>query len=181
MTDSLSIRDRLRIERVVWAVDSRLQDLPRKSRASKRRELRDNLRAAAIDVGADEAIRGLGDARHLAADFLAAEYGDGARRPSWSTAAAAFAVGYLALTGLLDAGTTAFRDGVVATDPSATGAFTWTGIPYILDDVKFNFVDGSSTHVGGAWTPITYAILFVVVVAAGRFWRLIPAFGRRTT
>jgi hypothetical protein len=178
MTHSLTLRDRLRIERVLWSIDSRLQDLPRGSRIAKRRELRDNLRSAAADVGATEAIRGLGDTRRLAAEYMAAEYGDGGRPPSWTNAVAALFGGYLILSWLLEAGTSAFTAGVVASDPNATGTFKWQGIAYVLDDVTFDFNNGHSTSVGGAWTPLTYLLLFVVVVLAGRLWRLVPAWRR---
>lgn len=171
--------DRLRIERAVWTLDGRLQDLPRKTRVAKRRELRDNLRAAADDVGAAEAVRRLGDLRQLAAEYLAAEYGDWEPRPSWTAGLAAFVSVYLVLTWLLDTGTSAFRAGVVATDSDATGTFNWVGIPHLLDGVTFEFVDGKSTSVGGAWTPFAYATLFVVVVLAGRLWRILPGWRRR--
>ena len=59
MTHDLTFTDRLRIERAVWTLDGRLQDLPRTSRVAKRRELRANLRAAATDVGTAEAVRRL--------------------------------------------------------------------------------------------------------------------------
>ncbi len=51
--------DRLRIERVVWALDQQLYDLPRASRIAKRREVRENLFAAAHDIGTTEALRRL--------------------------------------------------------------------------------------------------------------------------
>lgn len=178
MTHSLTLRDRLRIERVLWIIDSRLQDMPRRSRIAKRRELRDNLRSAATDVGATEAIKGLGNTRRLAAEYMAAEYGDGRRPPSWLNAVTALFGGYLILTWLLEAGTSAYSAGIVATDPKASGTFKWHGIAYVLDDVTFNFTDGHSTSVGGAWTPLTYLLLLVVIVLAGRLWRLVPAWRR---
>ncbi len=51
MSDALTWMDRLRIERVVWALDQRLYDLPRRSRIAKRREVRQNLLTAAQDIG----------------------------------------------------------------------------------------------------------------------------------
>ena len=51
MNRTLGWIDRLRIERVVWALDQRLYDLPRKSRIAKRREVRENLLTAAADIG----------------------------------------------------------------------------------------------------------------------------------
>jgi hypothetical protein len=56
MTHTVSWTDRLRLERAVWTLDARLQDLPRRSRVAKRRELRNNLSDAAADVGATEAL-----------------------------------------------------------------------------------------------------------------------------
>ena len=59
MTHSINWIDRLRIERVVWALAQRLYDLPRRSRIAKRREVRENLLTAANDIGASEAMRNL--------------------------------------------------------------------------------------------------------------------------
>jgi len=86
MSHDLTLSDRLRIERAVWTLDGRLQDLPRTSRVAKRRELRANLRAAAADVGVAEALHRLGNLRRLAAEYLVAEYGQWVRRPSWLAA-----------------------------------------------------------------------------------------------
>jgi hypothetical protein len=58
--------DRLRIERFVWTLDQQIYDLPRASRIGKRREVRDNLIAAAQDVGTTKALRRLGGSRSLA-------------------------------------------------------------------------------------------------------------------
>ena len=60
MPDTLSLVDRLRIERVVWSLDQRLYDLPRTSRIAKRREVRENLQVAAAHVGVAHAIRQFG-------------------------------------------------------------------------------------------------------------------------
>jgi hypothetical protein len=86
---------------------------------------------------------------------------------------------HLFLTWLLDAGTSAFRAGVAAAHPHVTGTFHWHGIPPLLDEVTFKFVDGKGTAVGGAWTPLVYVSLLAGVVLAGRLWRLLPAWHRR--
>ena len=52
--------DRLRIERVVWSLDQRLYDLPRRTRIETRREVRQNLLTGARDVGTTQALRNLG-------------------------------------------------------------------------------------------------------------------------
>jgi hypothetical protein len=168
--------DRLRLERAVWSVDRLLQDLPRASRVAKRRELRDNLRSATEDVGAATAVRQLGDLRQLAAGYLAAEYGEWQPRPSWTKAAGGAVLSYVILYWLLEAASSAFRAGVLTTQPEATGRFSWDGIPYLLDDVVFTFTNGSSTSVGGAWRPGAYVAVLVVTVLAGRLWRLVPRF-----
>ena len=80
-TLTLTLKDRARIERAVWTLDSYLRNLPRKSRIAKRRELRVNLRAASADVGAQEALRRLGNLRTMAAEYVVAEYGGPG--PSW--------------------------------------------------------------------------------------------------
>lgn len=168
-------RDRLRLERAVWAFNRRLLDLPRRSRIARRRELRDNLHSAAGDVGAAAAVRQLGDLGQLATGYLAAEYDDWQARPSWTRAAAAAVLFYLLLTWLLEAGSSGFRAGVLTNEPSATGIFSWTGIPYLLDDVAVTFINGDSSSVGGAWRPGAYVALILVSILAGRLWRLLPA------
>jgi len=166
--------DRLRVERAVWVLDGLLQDLPRRSRVARRRALRQDLRSATDEVGAVSAVRQLGDLRQLAASHLAAEYGNVQPRSSWTRAATAAVLFYVLLSWLLEAGTTAFRAGILTGQPRATGSFSWNGIPYLIDDVGFTFLDGASTSVGGAWHPLAYILLLLVSVLAGRLWRLRP-------
>ncbi len=144
-------RDRLCLERAVWAFDRLLQDLPRKSRIAKRSELRDNLHSATEDVGVEAAVRQLGDLPELAGGYLTAEYGDWQPRPSWTMAGAAAVLFYLPLAWLLEAGSSAFRTGVLTGQPRATGSFSWNGIPYLLDNFVLTFTNGASTSVVGAW------------------------------
>ena len=171
---ALTWHDRLRLERAVWTSDHLLQDLPRKSRVAKRRELRDNLISATEDVGAKEAVRQLGDLRQLAAGYLAAEYGDWQPRPSWTKAAGAAIVSYVILYWLHEVGTSAFRAGVLSDQPGANGRFAWDGIPYVLDDAVFTFTNGAAISVGGAWRPGAYIAVLLVSILAGRLWRLLP-------
>ena len=100
MPRPVSWLDRLRIERLVWSLDQYLYDLPRASRIATRREVRQNVLAAAHDVGAAEAIRRVGSSRRLADDYLSAELGD-EPRPSWLAAALFLFTGQLLLTSLL--------------------------------------------------------------------------------
>ena len=178
MSHTLTWIDRLRIERAVWALDQRLYDLPRKSRIANRREVRQNLLTAARDVGATDALRNLGNSRQLAAEYRSAEFGDEAR-PSWMAAALFLFTGQLVLTSLLSEAALAFGDGITATNPSATGTFTWRGIRYLQDTVTYTFVNGKGSSVGGAWTPLAWIIWIVATVLVGRLWRVASMWRRR--
>jgi hypothetical protein len=177
MAQGIGWLDRLRIERFVWTLDQRIYDLPRASRIARRREVRDNLLAAAVQVGTTKALRGLGSSRRLAGEYLDAELGEGPRH-SWL--AAAYFAGLVPLLMLFGMGVTesAYRDGITAVDPHASGTFTWHGIDYLQTAVTFTFVDGNGTRVGGAWTPLTYAIWLLGTILVGRLWRLLPGFRR---
>ena len=170
--------DRLRIERVVWALDQRLYELPRKSRIAKRREVRENLLTAAHDVGTTEALRHLGNSRQLAAEYRSAEFGDEAR-PSWMAAALFLLTGQLLFTSLLSEAASAFGDGITTANPAATGTYTWHGIRYLQDTVTYTFVNGKGSSVGGAWSPLAWAIWLVATVLVGRLWRVASVWRRR--
>jgi len=180
MPHAVTVIDRLRIERAVWALDQRLYDLPRKSRVAKRREVRENLLTAAHDIGAADALAHLGNSRQLAADYLAAEFGEGPQ-PFW-VAAATFAVtAQFLLTWILSEAANAFGDGIVASKPGVSGRFTWSGIRYLQDEVTYTFVHGKGSSVGGAWTPLAYIAWIVATVLVGRLWRVKSRRGRRKT
>jgi hypothetical protein len=178
MSQGINWIDRLRIERFVWALDQQIYDLPRASRIARRREVRDNLLAAARDVGTTEALRRLGSSRRLAHEYLAAELGDGPRH-SWIAAAYFAGLFPLILLSGLGQAASAYQDGITAVNPHVTGTFTWHGIDYLQTDVTFTFVDGNASQVGGAWTPLTYAIWILGTVLIGRLWRLLPWISRR--
>jgi hypothetical protein len=171
MSETLSLVDRLRIERVVWTLDQRLYDLPRKSRIAKRREVRENLRVAAADVGTSDAIRNLGNTQRLAAEYRAAEFGD-APRPAWMAAAVFLLTAQLFFTAFLAEATNAFGDGIKAANPAATGTFTWSGLGYVQDTVTYTFVNGRGSSVGGAWTPFAWLLWGIATVCVGRLWRV---------
>lgn len=172
--------DRLRIERAVWALDQRLYDLPRKSRIANRREVRENLLTAANDIGTGDALDRLGNSRELASEYLSAEFGE-APRPSWAAALTFLLTAQLVGTSLMSDAASAFSDGITAADPDATGTFTWSGIHYIQDTVTYTFVDGRGDFVGGAWTPLAWAIWIVATVLVGRLWRVPSMWRRRRT
>ena len=180
MPHTMTWLDRVRIERVVWTLDQRLYDLPRQSRIAKRREVRDNLRAATVDVGTTDALRNLGNSRQLAAEYRIAEYGDEAR-PFWLTAALFFLTGSLFFTAFLGEAASAFGDGIKAANPNANGTFTWSGIRYLQDTVTYTFANGKGDSVGGAWTPLAWALWIVATVCVGRLWRVASVWRRRRT
>jgi hypothetical protein len=178
MSVAVTWLDRLRIERVVWTLDQRLYDLPRKSRIEKRREVRENLLTAARDIGTADALRRLGNSQQLAAEYLSAEYGE-QPRPHWVAAATFFLTAQLFFTSFLSEAAMAYADGVTAAKPNVTGTFTWSGISYLQDEVTYTFVHGNSSSVGGAWTPLAWAIWIVVTVLVGRLWRVASVWRRR--
>lgn len=178
MPHNVSWFDRMRIERVVWMLDQRLYDLPRRSRIDKRREVRENLRAAASDIGTREALARLGNSRELATEYLTAEFGDGAR-PSWIAAGVFLFTGVLVGTSLLTDAAIAYRDGILAANPHATGTFTWNGIDYLQTSVRYTFVDGSSHFAGGAFSPLAWLLWIIATVLVGRLWRLPLVWRRR--
>ena len=166
MSHSIGWIDRLRIERLVWSLDQQLYDLPRRSRISTRREVRENLLTAARDIGTSAALRNVGSSTRLAREYLAAQFGD-QLRPSWTVAALFLLTGQLVFTALLGEAALAFGDGIRAADPAVSGTVTYT------------FVDGSGTSVGGAWTPLAWALWIGATIVVGRLWRVVPMWRHR--
>lgn len=176
MTETLKWTDRMRIERAVWTLDRYLQNLPRKSRIAKRRELRVNLRAASADVGTEEALRRLGNLRTIGSEYVVAEYGG----PGPSFLATwlmlpAFAFVFWLSNARIDA----FRNGAIAANPHLTGVFHLRGIAYVFTNATFIFANGKSTEVNGTLLPLVYVCVVVLAVLAGRLWRAIPMLRRR--
>lgn len=178
MPKALTFVDRLRIERVVWSLDQRLYDLPRKSRIAKRREVRDNLRDAAQDLGTGTALGRLGSSEALAKEYLSAEFGDSPRH-SWLAAAVFAMTGILVFTSLLTEATLAFGDGITSADSGATGTFTWDGIRWLQTSVTYTFTNGDGDYRGGAMSPLAWALWIVGTILVGRLWRAVPMWRRR--
>ena len=149
----------------MFSLDQRLYDLPRKVRVARRRELRANLLEAAQDVGAAAALRDLGDGSALAAEYLEAELGRGPRA-SWSAAGVFLFTTVLLLNSVLF---------------DAAGTFTWAGIGLLQTTVTYTVSGGEHTFVGGAFTPLTWALLAIGTILVGRLWRFLPAWRRRRT
>ena len=170
--------DRLRIERVVWALDQRLSDLPRRTRIETRREVRRNLLTGARDVGTTQALRNLGGSAELAQEYLSAAFGSRPRH-HWMAAGLFFVtVPFLALSFFADAAN-AFASGIIAADAAATGTYTWGGISHLQSTVTYTFVDGHGSWTGGAFTPLFYILWIVATILVGRLWRALPAWRRR--
>ena len=177
MSGTLIWTDRLRIERAVWTLNSYLQTLPWRSQAAKRRELRVNLRAASADVGTKEALRRLGNVRTMAADYIIAEYGG--PRPSWWAAIYVLLPAFVLMFWLSNARIAAFKGGVIAANPHATGLFHWHGVAYVFTDATFTFVNGKATEVGGTLLPLVYVCVFGLAILVGRLWRVLPTSRRQ--
>jgi hypothetical protein len=175
---SLTLPDRLRIERAVWTLNGYIDDLPYRSKRARRHETRANLYAAAADVGVAEAIRGLGDLRQLAAGYLAAEYGETGPRPSYTAGLVCVILVNVAAVALVEVGESAFTAGLLAADPDISGTFHWRGIPYVSDPVAVTVTDGSSRATGGGLTVLTTFAWMAAFVLGGRLWRLLPVWRR---
>ena len=138
MQHTVTLFDRLRIERVVWALDQRLYDLPRRTRIETRREVRRNLLTGARDVGTTQALRNLGGSAELAQEYLSAAFGSRPRH-HWMAAGLFFVtVPFLALSFFADAAN-AFASGITAAEPAATGTYTWGGISHLQSTVTYTF------------------------------------------
>jgi hypothetical protein len=173
MPHAVTLLGRMRIERLVWALDQRLYDLPTKSRVACRREVRQNLLAAAQEAGTGEALRRIGSSQALAREYLSAEYGDRPRH-SWIAAGTVGVFLPLILTFITGETANGNEAAILAVNPHATGAFTVPGITFLQSASVYTFSDGQYSVSGGAWTPACYLLMVAIVVVAGRLWRIRP-------
>ncbi|WP_035803890.1 hypothetical protein [Kitasatospora mediocidica] len=172
MPNTVSWYDRLRVERVVWSLDQRLYDLPSRTRIAHRREVRANLLTAATEVGAGEALRRLGSVRDLAEQYRDAEFGEGPRH-SWLAAALFALTTPLILNFFLSEAANAYQQ-AITTGTHTDGSYTWGGVTWLQSPLTFALHQGQATHVGGAYTPLTYVLLVGGTIACGRLWRALP-------
>jgi hypothetical protein len=179
MTRPLSWLDRLRIERIVWTLDLRLYDLPRDARIAHRREVRQNLLAAAQDVGTGTAVRNLGTTAELAAAYLAAGFGDRPRH-SWIAAALWAATSMVVATAILTDAANGFAAGIVAASPHATGTFQWGGLSALQGTVTCSVLDGQTTVTGGGLSLLGWVLWLAIAVLVGRLWRAPQTWRART-
>ena len=119
----LSKQDRMQIEGVVHRIDGALGGrVPRRKRREIGEELRSNLTEAAREVGAEEAIRQLGDLGALSKSYVELYRGDWDFRAGWIAMLITYAViGVLSLIISF-----AFSAGVVAGGGHAASYQLWS-------------------------------------------------------
>ena len=178
MSRSLSWIDRIRIERLVWTLDQRLYDLPYRSRIARRREVRQDLLAAARDVGTTRALRRLGSSYQLAEEYLTAHYGAHPRH-SWIAAAYVAALLPLVLNFFMSEAMSGDRAAITSVSPHVTGTFTVPGISFLQHAIVYTFTDGHASFTGGSWTVACYVLWVAATILAGRLWRLPLSWARR--
>jgi len=119
----LSKKDRMLIELAVHRVDNSLHArVPRARRRQIRDELRSNLSEASRQVGAEEAVRQLGDLRELAKSYIELYRG------AWDIRAGSWfaLIAYAAIQGLSLVISFAFSAGVVAGGGHAASYSLWS-------------------------------------------------------
>lgn len=173
MTQQLRIADRFRIERVVWNLDQRIYDLPWRRRIAIRREVRENLRTAAADVGAQRAVSNIGSVAELATGYLDAQLG-GRPRPSWLAASVFVFTALLVLQSVLTDAANAYADGVHTANPAFSGTLHWGGVHLLQTDVVVRISGGTTTLRGGALSIWAWLLLAAGGIAVGRLWRALP-------
>jgi len=171
----LTLMDRLRIERVLWTVDLLTYDIRTGGRRTIRRDLRTNLRAAAGEAGVGEAIRQLGSLRQLARGYVDAQYGDGARRPRWMGGLWWAFVCAILLVAITCIGAAAFRAGVQAANPGATGTYVWNQVSGVgLSTVTISLAHGQPVRAEITLPFGSMLYVAAAVILGGRLWRLVP-------
>lgn len=179
MAETLTHLDQLRIEWTVWSLDTLVQSLPGRARKAIREEMRANLRAAAQEVGAAQAVDRLGSLRGLAADYLEAEYGQSGPRPRLLNGVFWVLAVQAVLLGLTSAGFDSFVAGVEAGNPHPSGTYTWSGLPLFGIGGGITY-DSQGAETGVHFTFALWALIYLLAafVLGGRLWRLPAAWWR---
>ncbi|MCK6209935.1 hypothetical protein KZX45_05200 [Georgenia sp. EYE_87] len=164
------LRDRLRRDRyllslVLWLDD----DYPSAQRRALVAQLRGELDAAAADTSMREAVRSLGPARRLAAEY--SELLDPAR-PRWGLGAAAVSAWLL----LCLAAAAVFASALWQVAPAGgvegvTARLLWAELTVVRTAQESSVAAAS----GFPWTLLVALVVFVV---AARAWRAVPALRR---
>ena len=168
---AITLIGRLRIERYVWTLDQLVYELPYRTRVSCRREVRQNLLAAARETGTTHALRGIGDVTELAQQYLAAEYGTGPRA-HWIAVAWVAALVPLVMMFIDGEEDKMAGAAIRAAAPHATGTFIVPGITMLQSATVYVFSNGQATVSGGAYSPAFYVLALAAIIVAGRLWRI---------
>jgi hypothetical protein len=170
MISMLNLLARVRLELYLQRLDYHLSDLPGWRRRRIRREIRDNLAAAAADIGPGRALANLGHPRVLAAGYVAAE---GCRLPQyrkgawWAVAVLAI---YPAMVLLYAMGLSDGAEATAGLGASVRTSFLWATVR----------ANGGVKALSAAFSG--YLLLVPPLLAfllAGRVWRALPPLRRR--
>jgi hypothetical protein len=178
MPTTLSLIDRLRIERAVWTLDTYVSGLPGRSRRAIRRELRTNLRSSAAAVGVRQALFGLGSLRRLGLSYLDAEYGEGRPRPQLLKGMAwGIAVEFAVMLAMI-VGFDAYLEGLEAGNPGP-GTYVWDRIEFL--GMRAEVTYDAAGFSGFAWSisAIFLVYTFTAFVLGSRLWRAVPIWWQR--
>ncbi|MGH7764342.1 MAG: hypothetical protein ACREOM_08000 [Candidatus Dormibacteraceae bacterium] len=152
----LSVKDRARIELAVHRIDYSLEwRVSRAKRRQIREELRANLTDAAQQVGAEEAVRRLGDLRALAKSYIGVYRGRWDFRAGWW----AMVITYALIQVLSLAVSFAFSAGVVAGGGHAASYALWSGFGPFAGSASAN---GYEVTLGSPAHLALMALAFVV-------------------
>jgi hypothetical protein len=157
----------LAFERTVWRLDRRLRrDVPVSARRAIRREVRANLRAAAQEVGEEEAVRRFGDVATVAEDYRAAAARPDAVRVDRGLVAAAWTLFALLLLTVVRIPTF----GMVTTFDAFTNEQEWHVQPWRLGELSGDI----ATRTLFEATVYSYSLLLFPLLAFllwSRAWR----------
>ena len=178
MPTPLHWSDRLRLERVIWTLDTYLQSLPARARRAVRREMRANLRASAAEVGVS---RGCAWTRQRAPARDRLPRG-GVRR--WAASQPAESV-RLDTGGRADSRDVVFvgafrvQDGVEAANQRPNGTYAWGGWDLLGVRGEVTYADGQFEGFDLWFMPwvLLYPLVFFLVSA--RSWRVVSLWWRR--
>jgi len=184
MTNTLTWLDLLRIEFAIVRVDVMISALSLERQEEILGELRTNLRAASQQMGSAEAVRRLGGLRRLARSYLDVEHGDQGPRARWLIGILWMFVVEGVLLAVAVAGSQGFVDGVLATDPHASGTYAWHVLAPAAPSANFVFSDGRLDSFGLTFSAPTFAVAAAALGAAAlaigaRAWRSLPQWRHR--
>lgn len=163
MTTTLSMSDRWKRYWYLEKVEFYLDSVPGKRRRAILRDLRENLTAAAADVGMPQAIDDLGTPRQLAGNYLDAEPKGG---PRWS-AGGVTALAVICLVWLSQASFVLGALGALESTGGGHAELSFLGMPM---GVTFT---GDEISAEWSYAIVPWLAIFAVAFLIGaRFWRI---------